>query len=173
MILAEKLSRAISKLEINNVFLTGADIKLFRHPGVIKPEHTSIDVTEETKWSLSPSGDILICHVRRTLTGTLVEAAEENGTSVEGEEKKALLFDVLYAVQYVVTDPDRTIDEHTFEVFCKTNAVYNSYPYYREYVQSTCARMGIPPIVMSFLKPLTMKQIVEMFPDKATENPQS
>lgn len=163
MHLAEKLSQAISKLEVNNVFLSKAEVSISKHPGVIKPDNTAVDFSEGTSWNISKNGDLLLCSVQRTLRGL-----SEEGEGVD--PKEVLHFDVTFIVQYIVNDPERTIDKHTFEVFSKTNAVYNSYPYFREYIHSTCARMGIAPIILSFMKPLTMKQIVEMFPEPIPTN---
>lgn len=36
--------------------------------------------------------------------------------------------------------------------FAETNAVFNAWPYFREYVQSTTLRMGLPPLTVPLLK---------------------
>lgn len=158
MNLAEKLSAAIAKLEINSIFLAKANVEVMKHPGLIKPENTYIDLNETALWSVSPAGDMLMCNVLRVLKGLSKE--DENS-----EPKEVFKFEVVLVVQYLLNDPEKTIESHTFEVFSKTNALYNSYPYFREYIHSNCNRMGMAPIVLSFMKPLTMKQIIEMFPD--------
>ncbi len=38
--------------------------------------------------------------------------------------------------------------DELFEAFAKVNGVYNSWPYLREVVQNTFARMALPPIVL-------------------------
>jgi len=36
--------------------------------------------------------------------------------------------------------------------FLKTNAVFNCWPYWREYVHSTAARMNLPPLTLPFFR---------------------
>lgn len=38
------------------------------------------------------------------------------------------------------------LEKKNFDAFGKLNAVYNAWPYWREYVQSIAVRMGLPPI---------------------------
>lgn len=39
------------------------------------------------------------------------------------------------------------------EAFGQANGVFNAWPYWREFVQSTTTRMGLPPLVAPSLKP--------------------
>jgi preprotein translocase subunit SecB len=39
------------------------------------------------------------------------------------------------------------LTEAHLDAFAKTNAVFNAWPYWREFVQSTTVRMGLPPLV--------------------------
>jgi preprotein translocase subunit SecB len=45
-------------------------------------------------------------------------------------------------------EPSRT----GIAAFAHTNAMLNSFPYWREYVQSTVARMGLPPLVLPLFR---------------------
>jgi hypothetical protein len=38
--------------------------------------------------------------------------------------------------------------EQSLSAFAQTNGVFNAWPYWREFIQSTTARMGIPPVVV-------------------------
>jgi hypothetical protein len=168
MDLGEKLFIAISKLQVNDVFLAKADLECHKHPLLIKPENTVLEMNENVSWRLNKRGDLLFCHVTRTLKGRKDknELNSESDKSLDSNTESEALISLIvtHFIQYTVNDPERVIDDHTYHVFCQTNAVYNTYPYFREYIHSTCARMGIAPIVLPFLKPITMKEIVERFP---------
>jgi preprotein translocase subunit SecB len=51
------------------------------------------------------------------------------------------------------------IKKRNVDAFAKTNGIYNAWPYWREFVQNTIARMGLPPLVIPpfRLKPLAEK----------------
>ncbi len=40
------------------------------------------------------------------------------------------------------------LDQECLEEFGNTNALYHVWPYWRELIQSTCARFGLPPMVL-------------------------
>ena len=42
--------------------------------------------------------------------------------------------------------------EKELQNFCDINAVYNAWPYWREFVHSTMDRMGLPTMTMPLLK---------------------
>jgi hypothetical protein len=45
--------------------------------------------------------------------------------------------------------------------FAKLNGIYNAWPYWREYVQSTASRMGLPPLVLPVISPGTIEKMVQ------------
>ena len=45
-----------------------------------------------------------------------------------------------------------TIGKDFFDIFRDINLPYNSWPYFREFVQSMMQRMNIPPLTLPFLK---------------------
>jgi hypothetical protein len=47
--------------------------------------------------------------------------------------------------------------EENFRAFADLNGVYNVWPYWREYVQSTVARMGMPPLPIPVFRPLDLR----------------
>ncbi len=45
------------------------------------------------------------------------------------------------------------LDEENFRAFGELNGIYNAFPFWREYLQSTTARMGLPPLIAPLFKP--------------------
>lgn len=76
---------------------------------------------------------------------------EVNG-QYEGEERSeptSVPFRIQAAFQliYSVNSPIALSEEH-IAAFGEFNGIYNAWPYWREYVQSTTVRMGLPPMVV-------------------------
>lgn len=67
------------------------------------------------------------------------EGMEEDAPSVNIQAT----FLLSYALERVSGIKRRNVN-----VFAKTNGIYNAWPYWREFVQNTIARMGLPPLVI-------------------------
>jgi hypothetical protein len=52
-----------------------------------------------------------------------------------------------FILNYVVEPYDEITDEQA-DAFGKMTGIYNVWPYWREYVQSTTVRLGLPPLVL-------------------------
>jgi len=53
------------------------------------------------------------------------------------------VFDVSYKVER-----NEAFSSEVFQDFADFNAVFNTWPYWREFVQMSCARMSLPPITV-------------------------
>lgn len=73
------------------------------------------------------------------------------GSSPENEDKQIVFIEAEYILTYAVRDM-KNILKKDLQVFCDINAIYNSWPYLREFVQSVCNRMEIPPLTLPLLK---------------------
>jgi hypothetical protein len=69
-------------------------------------------------------------------------------TSADAEQKKQpLALRVEYELKYRVP-ADFKATKAEISSFAKVNGVYNAWPYFREYVQSTMLRMNLPPVIL-------------------------
>ncbi len=50
------------------------------------------------------------------------------------------------------------LDEKNFNAFAETNGIYNAWPYWREFVQNTVARMCLPPLTIPVFRLLPAKK---------------
>lgn len=83
-----------------------------------------------------------------------LKALRDDGREIAGNEVK-LEIKAEFGVQYEIIDGvDLTKMESSLAAFCQHNVGFHVWPYWREFVHSTCARMGIPlvPIPMYQLK---------------------
>ena len=69
------------------------------------------------------------------------EQDDEELVSIEGE----------YIITYTLRDKD-PLTKDDLENFCKMNAIYNAWPYWREFVQNITNRMELPTLTIPLLK---------------------
>ncbi len=67
--------------------------------------------------------------------------------TTESERSLILSIETSFALYYSIKSVGDFGDE-SIKAFAFTNGIFNAWPYWREYVQSTAARMGLPPIVI-------------------------
>jgi hypothetical protein len=67
--------------------------------------------------------------------------------AAESASPPSLLINATFILEYEISSASDLADEQ-FRAFARTNGIYNAWPYWREYVQSTTARMGLPPIMI-------------------------
>lgn len=65
----------------------------------------------------------------------------------EARDNPNIMIRAAFQLAYVVKDLARFTDEE-IDAFGRMNGVYNAWPFWRELVYSTMARMGVPPITL-------------------------
>lgn len=68
-----------------------------------------------------------------------------------GKSRRVLRIEATFELVYSVPPRPRPKADEV-NAFCKTNAMFNSWPYWREFVQGTVARMGLPPLTLPFFR---------------------
>jgi hypothetical protein len=82
------------------------------------------------------------------------EAGEEDAPEKTSDNKKAepvILVECAYEADYVLREGFEITSEHV-KAFKDGNAIFNAWPYFREYLQSNLQRMGLPPLTAPFLR---------------------
>ena len=85
-------------------------------------------------------GSALLVYVR--FIGDVVPGSEDGQPAAEPASKFRAVFELRYRL------PDGSFSDETLKQFAGTNAVFNAWPYWREFVQSSSLRTGLPAIVM-------------------------
>lgn len=81
-------------------------------------------------------------------SGTLVVTATFSLVAIRrDDEPPGLAIRASFALAYGLP-PSADFEDSRLRAFAMTNGVYNAWPYWREYVQSTTTRMGLPPIIV-------------------------
>lgn len=66
----------------------------------------------------------------------------------EGSPEELLVrIEARFALTYMLASQE-DLSEENYEAFGQRNGVYNAWPYWREFVQSTTVRMGLPALTM-------------------------
>lgn len=77
----------------------------------------------------------------------------------EPESKTPLSVEAAFKVVYSV-ESFEGLDDRRIKAFSHLNGIYNSWPYWREYLDSTLGRMSLPTVTMPVFQP---KRFVEYF----------
>ena len=73
-----------------------------------------------------------------------------NAADAPESPEAAFHVEAVFYLEYKINSFDGISDQHV-QAFGKMNGVYNAWPYWREYVQSTTVRMGFPPLTLPVL----------------------
>lgn len=115
---------------------------------MIAPHRTVVEAMAknevETKLSWSPTFD-----VQEVPSALIIRIPF--AVAIAPREAQAALVEVQveFVLEYSLDSlPPNDMRPDLFEAFAKVNGVYNAWPYLREVVQNTIARMAIPPVVL-------------------------
>jgi len=127
--------------QIIDVRLSRAKASADRPETEIKePIAASLDV--RAKEVEGPPGQLLV-EVSFRLTGKRKQNESRERTAVSVE----CTFELTYQLR-----PDFTPSAEQVKAFKDGNAIFNSWPYGRQYVQDTIQRLGYPPLTLPFLR---------------------
>lgn len=92
--------------------------------------------------------------LRLELTFRMSGVPEEEGGKRDGEGKTprpVALVECVYEVDYALREGFMPTPEQV-KAFQNGNAMFNAWPYFREYLQDSLLRMGYPPLAAPFLR---------------------
>ena len=104
---------------------------------------------------LATAPDVLRLEIAFRMSG-IEEKEEGKQDSPErnpGDKKSeaVVLVECAYEVDYVLREGFEITPEHV-KAFKDGNAIFNAWPYFREYLQNNLQRMGLPPLTAPFLR---------------------
>jgi hypothetical protein len=82
-------------------------------------------------------------------------------------DTKAFSVECVYEVDYLLKEGFQITPEQV-TAFKDGNAIFNTWPYFREFLQSAVQRMGFPPPTAPFLR-LQPKQVTKGLPNQAND----
>ncbi|MBM3322758.1 hypothetical protein FJY69_04715 [candidate division WOR-3 bacterium] len=126
----------ISGLQLNDISVGSSSSKrLSRQIDLSR----KVDVAVNDKASFSMRG-AAVCDVIHSYSLRLC---------YQGEDPPLVVIECEFAVTYQTAKP---MAAAYFDVFKRTSLPLNTWPYWREFVHSTFARMGLPPFILPSVK---------------------
>ena len=125
-----------------------------------------VEATAETKVRSPADSGAVDLLVNRTAG---ISERQDNGTFFvvakigtqlvpeQAQEEPLVSVETSFELQYRLPE-GLDVDPDILTTFAETNGVYNAWPYWRESVQSTFARMGLPPVVLPLLRAREMME---------------
>jgi hypothetical protein len=99
---------------------------------------------------LSAPPNVLRLEIAFRMAG--IEEKEEGKEDAPGRKPKTVvLVECAYEVDYVLREGFEITAEHV-KAFKDGNAIFNAWPYFREYLQNNLQRMGLPALTAPFLR---------------------
>lgn len=95
-----------------------------------------VDISRNVNLEIDKEKELLFVIVEFTLNA-----------SIEGVESPVIIITGSFLLIYKLKDFDGLTDE-SYRSFAEVNAVFNVWPYWREYVQSVTVRMGLPSLTI-------------------------
>lgn len=117
------------------------DVRLISCSCEQKPAATagkkSYDITTSTDVQSDKSRGLIVVIVKFHFAASVEEQTQEPGLTI----------DASFVLTYQIDSFDGLTQEG-FKQFANLNGVYNAWPYWREFVQNTVGRMGLPPLTI-------------------------
>lgn len=143
-----QLARQVAKhVQIENIVLRKAEVEAFFEPNSLPPE-LSLQHGFRSEYQIQKSDSVQHLSV---IVDFKFEAKDVSGG--EGGDVVANLsatFHLLYSLP-VDFDAERSC----FEQFATVNGVYNAWPYWRELVQTSAGRIGLPGVTLPVFRPVS------------------
>ena len=138
----DALRALIAEVEIEGVRLVEATAETKAR----SPSDTgAVKLLTDQKAEISEQRDDGTFFVAVTMRATLAPG------ETEAEKKPLVSITTSFELQYRVSK-DFPVNAETLATFAETNGIYNAWPYWREFVQSMVARMGLPPVMLPVLR---------------------
>lgn len=151
---AADVVRVAREVELRGIRLKELACELFAAPGSIPADwskHVFFGVNSaRERWD--PADGVL--EVRASFVAfykTGCEPGEELPPFTE-EDPPDFVIEAEFALEYEIASETEFADEE-IDAFAEMNGTFNAWPYWRELVQSTSARLGVAPLVVPVYRP--------------------
>lgn len=129
-------SRLISAVQLSNIRLVEVAAKSsLRSPG--EAEDVKLSVEPHAKVPSLPQDGVFY-----------VLASFHLQVVANGQDAPAVTMEATFELKYHVPADLEEVSKDELTAFAEVNAIFNAWPYWREYIQSTFVRMNLPPVVL-------------------------
>lgn len=136
--LAEQVARHVNIVQVH---LFASQTRMGRPP--VKGTQKSLRVRHRVRGDTHPEQSLVRILVDLVLEETPSSPSEQPETPAEDRLMIGATFQLVYQVRGL-----ESLEQDGLRAFAEINGVYNVWPYWREFVQSTLGRMGLPAITL-------------------------
>jgi preprotein translocase subunit SecB len=129
------------RIEIESIRLLSASAS--QQPQVVTEKPPDIEMEVAAQAAMNPQQQKIAVRAKFTLIGRYPGQTQEPPPLLIVAE-----FELVYALATL-----EGLGEAHFRAFGEINGVYNAWPYWREFVQSTLVRMGLPSLTIPVYRP--------------------
>lgn len=152
-----KIKQVSDSIELMSISLNESEIKTLKDLGPIPSIHSfkcwftnspdSIMVFEkEGKDDNKEIPDNIIRISYKAVVRLKINSEVSEGNDDLGVEAPNVEIIAIYHATFKITDPTILGDDDSIDEFAKYNVAYLIWPYWREYIASSCTRMGIESV---------------------------
>jgi hypothetical protein len=136
----EELQQLIRTVQILDVRLLEAAVRTRISGDQVRPSELIADHQTHASDRVDETGKF---HVTAALRLRVVPRGAPGGEDRDEDIAIRIVTELTYRVP-----PESSFSPGALKAFAKTNGLFNVWPYWRHYVQSTSVLMGLPPLVM-------------------------
>lgn len=139
-ILRTELAEVIASVELRDVRLMSGSVQTRIRDASTVPD-PQLKMRHGTKVIARKENGFLVAAMMRTE----IVAGSSNKDATEAPPAVSMM--VTFALEYWLPGASGFSDDVLGE-FARVNGAFNAWPYWREYIQTTAARMNLPPILL-------------------------
>jgi hypothetical protein len=136
------LAKVVARTDLKRLFLLNCEVQ--RSLDALSHERVSASISSDGILS-EEKQDCFIAKAIFTFVGTPIDKNEVK------EDKQVVSIKAEYLLEYALLDKADLSKEELVN-FCNINAVYNAWPFWREFLQTMSNKMGLPTITLPLLK---------------------
>lgn len=137
-----KAARIAASASLRDLRLTASDFELFAAPTPGQPLDVKMDI-ELTGGATDQENALAVTATFTLEFGTAEDVVEDRTSIAHLRFTYASVFHVNQGCEW---------DDEALEAFAQSTGIFAIYPYAREYVTDVTNRIGLPPLVLDFLK---------------------
>lgn len=145
------LTNLIGIADLVSINLQSCQSRAYLPPHMVEGD-VKLTLTGESsvKWARTEDKRNLLCYIG--LIVRAVKVSQEKRDQQTETQRAEPIFDVNATCCVIYSLNEQELDEAAIEAFSQSTAVFNAYPYLREFVDQTSRRMGFRPVSLPLMK---------------------
>lgn len=144
----EEVARIVKTADLVSINLQSCQSRAYLPPHMVEGAQLTLSGESSVKWARTEDKRNLLCYIGLTVKAI---KAPKDATETPAPQAEPI-FDVNATCCAIYYMNEAELSDAAIEIFAQTTAVFNSYPYLREFVDQTSRRMGFRPVSLPLMK---------------------